>query len=100
MRKLRIATPMVAMAAAALLTFAAAGQAQAAGASQEGFVWTWSTNQTLEPGFGKVIWVQPAGKNKINVTYVLQNLNSGTDYQLGFNIYTVDPIAAGGLAFG
>ena len=61
----------------------------ASGASQEAFVCDWFTGNSCaqDPGFGKVIWVQPAGKNKVNVTYVLTNLNPGTDYQLGIKIF-------------
>ncbi len=77
------------MATAALLTFAAAGQAQAAGATQEAFICDWFTGNpcSQDPGFGKVIWVQPAGKNKVNVTFVLKNLSPGADYQLGIKIF-------------
>ncbi len=83
------------MGAAGLLTFAAAGQAQAAGATQESFLYAWHGGGLVDPALGKVIWVQPGGKNRVNVTYVLENLTPGNDYQLGFNIYA--PFEGGGV---
>ena len=74
------------MAAAVLFAFAAVGQVQA-GATQEAFVCFWNGSCTQDTGYGKVIWVHPGGKNRVNMTYVLENLTPGNDYQLGFNIY-------------
>ena len=75
--------------AVALFSSGTAFKAQAAGATQEAFICDWFGDPgcTQAPGFGKVLWVQPAGKNKVNVTYVLNNLIPGTEYQLGIKIF-------------
>jgi hypothetical protein len=84
MKKLAIIT------AAAVLTFAAAGQAQAAGATQEALAFAWDSAIGAVAPIGKVIWVQPANRNKVNVTFVLQGAEPDTTYTVGFDIFTVD----------
>jgi hypothetical protein len=96
---------LVTLTAAAALAFgfAATNQAQAAGASQEALAYSWDSTVGAVTPIGKVIWVQPANRNKVNVTFVIQGANPDTSYTVGFDIFTVDttvPLADAPDTFG
>jgi hypothetical protein len=70
----------------ALIALSAAPAAFAAGSNQLELNQSWFIANTPVQDLGKVIYNQPAGKNKVDLTYILQNAAPNTTYTVGYDI--------------
>ena len=73
--------------AAALFSLVVSSQGFAQGASQHELAWQWDPLVGQVDSIGKFITVQPAGRNKVSVTAVLEGALPDTVYHIGFNIF-------------
>lgn len=65
--------------------------AWAGGATQEALAYKWNFNDgMLQDPLGKVIYVQPGDRDKLNVTWILQGAQASTNYLVGFNLFMAD----------
>lgn len=87
----------------ALIALLSACPAAFAGSNQLELNANWFSDGTTRD-LGKVIYNQPAGKNKIDLTYILQNAAPNTTYTVGFDIVvpacTVPPLTFGVAQWG